>query len=477
MEELNYKIENLRSTLNKIKNEITSTKEKDHEVLTRRSEKNSSSYKIFRPSSYNKNQNQHKTSQNFKPSRNYFQFSQKEKSYFNSKKNVEKINLEKENFNHQKKYEETSIRNNKINPKFLNQNLVKYISEQPNKDSKNKTTTKNSIKKTNHKRINDYFILNYNKNHKKENIKNNKNGLYCRNFSNENLRNSNMFPYNYNINNNTYNELFLGKNQNNKSCSINKFAKLFQYKKNNNSSSDLSNIKKYFNQSIDSKIRKVNSSRNDNRINDNYINSHTDYISQVNFPVAILDKSIFDLSEEEKSSNRNNKNNINIFSNDIYYGNKRDNCSNKFNKKCEIKLNNPFKRKNQNTNYLRFEEELIKQNENNDSIDDVYSKAKLFNKYGYKNYKKYLEYFGGEDTVDNLKKYKNYIINIKEEENNFMKQINIYKTFCKKFIEVMTNDEVKDIIGEAKEKFARNNSNNYIHKDLDNFLLLNEMKC
>ena len=67
----------------------------------------------------------------------------------------------------------------------------------------------------------------------------------------------------------------------------------------------------------------------------------------MNFPVAILDKSIFDLSEEEKSSNRNNKNNINIFSNDIYYGNKRDNCSNKFNQKCEIKLNNPFKRKNQ----------------------------------------------------------------------------------------------------------------------------------
>ena len=127
MEEINYKFENLKSTLNKIKNEITSLKEKEkeHEILTKRSEKSNLSYKIFRTSSYNKKLNQYNTSQNLKTSKNYFKFNQKEKNFFDITKKEEKINPKTENISHQNKYLEKSTKNNTANPKILNQKLIK----------------------------------------------------------------------------------------------------------------------------------------------------------------------------------------------------------------------------------------------------------------------------------------------------------------------------------------------------------------
>ena len=474
MEEINYKFENLKSTLNKIKNEITSLKEKEkeHEILTKRSEKSNLSYKIFRTSSYNKKLNQYNTSQNLKTSKNYFKFNQKEKNFFDITKKEEKINPKTENNSHQNKYLEKSTKNNTANPKILNQKLIKYMRRQSNKDYKNKTSTQNCIKKNKFKRVNDYFLFNYNKNHKEENISNSKTLFYTRNGTEANFQFPNMSSFNYNINNKTCNELFFDKKQKNNSLYSNQLVKLFQCKKRNNSSTNLPQEKKYFNHSVDSKLTKINSSRNNYCTNNNYVNLHTDHVSQVNFPITFIDKNIFDLNEEEKLKNRYNKSNVNILNTEINYKAKLDNYSNKNNKKLDVSLSNLLKIKNKSSNNIEFEEDLIKQKENNDLKDDTYGKAKLFNKYGYKTYKKFLECVGEEDSLDNLLKYRNYIINVKEEEGNFLKQINIYKNFCKKFIEIMTKDEVNEIVEEVKKKFIRNDSDNYIYHELDNFLLL-----
>ena len=98
-------------------------KEKEHEILTKRSEKSNLSYKIFRTSSYNKKLNQYNTSQNLKTSKNYFKFNQKEKNFFDITKKEEKINSKTENISHQNKYLEKSTKNNTANPKILNQKL------------------------------------------------------------------------------------------------------------------------------------------------------------------------------------------------------------------------------------------------------------------------------------------------------------------------------------------------------------------
>ena len=108
------------------------------------------------------------------------------------------------------------------------------------------------------------------------------------------------------------------------------------------------------------------------------------------------------------------------------------------------------------------------------SIGDLYIKAKLFEKCGENNFHNFCNNFcETNDIVNNLYKYKNYLIKIKEEENQYKKQINVYQKLCKKIINLMNPHQINDIIGEIEENFIGNHQDDQYYIEQIKFILQN----
>ena len=162
------------------------------------------------------------------------------------------------------------------------------------------------------------------------------------------------------------------------------------------------------------------------------------------------------------------------------YLNKEPNLIQEYNHYNKKQINFPM---NNTINYIKNnnsdiglyydDEEIINKNKikniiGNYSISDLYIKAKLFEKYGEDNFKKFVNNFGKvNDLNNNLKKYKNFLIQIKEEENQYKKQINIYQKLCKKIMQLMNRQEINDIFNEIQDYIYENEGNdNYFFEQI-----------
>ena len=108
----------------------------------------------------------------------------------------------------------------------------------------------------------------------------------------------------------------------------------------------------------------------------------------------------------------------------------------------------------------------------NNSIGDIYIKAKLFEKCGEKNFNNYVNNnCETNDLICNLKKYINYLIQIKEEENQYKRQINMYQRLCKGKLELMNPKQINDILSDIQENFIENEENDsYIVEQIKSIL-------
>ena len=94
----------------------------------------------------------------------------------------------------------------------------------------------------------------------------------------------------------------------------------------------------------------------------------------------------------------------------------------------------------------------------NNSIGDIYIKAKLFEKCGQKKFDEYINnnYEDTSDVLYNLKQYKNYLIQTKEEDNFYKRQINMYQRLCKAKLQLMNPKQINSIINEIQDNFIDN---------------------
>ena len=125
---------------------------------------------------------------------------------------------------------------------------------------------------------------------------------------------------------------------------------------------------------------------------------------------------------------------------------------------------------------LNKNEEIINKNKirkilGKTSIGDIYLKAKLFEKCGENNFKNYVhKYCESNNSINNLKKYKKFLAQLKQEESQDKKQINIYQKLCKKIIELMNPKEINVIVGEIQNNFIENENDNYIIDEIKSIL-------
>ena len=108
------------------------------------------------------------------------------------------------------------------------------------------------------------------------------------------------------------------------------------------------------------------------------------------------------------------------------------------------------------------------------SIGDLYLKAKLFEKCGEHNFNNFCNnYCETNDVINNLNKYKKYLIKIKEEENQYKRQINVYQKLCKKIMKKMNPNQINNIIGEIEENFIGNHEDDQYYIEQIKFILPN----
>jgi hypothetical protein len=111
----------------------------------------------------------------------------------------------------------------------------------------------------------------------------------------------------------------------------------------------------------------------------------------------------------------------------------------------------------ENNEQKHFNKNTIKEIIGDNSIGDLYLKAKLFEKCGENNFNNFCNNFcETNNIIDNLNKYREYLIKIKEEDNQYKRQINIYQKLCKRILLLMNPNQINDIIGEIEENFIEN---------------------
>ena len=124
-----------------------------------------------------------------------------------------------------------------------------------------------------------------------------------------------------------------------------------------------------------------------------------------------------------------------------------------------------------NNNEKVINKQKIKKILGKSSIGDIYLKAKLFEKCGENNFKNYVnKYCDTNNSISNLKKYKKFLVQLKEEEIQDKKLINIYQKLCKKIIELLNPQEINEIVGEIQNNFMENENDNYIIEEIKSIL-------
>ena len=109
----------------------------------------------------------------------------------------------------------------------------------------------------------------------------------------------------------------------------------------------------------------------------------------------------------------------------------------------------------------------------NNSIGDLYIKAKLFEKCGINQFGKFVinNCDNTNDLIHNLEEYKKYLIHIKEEEHFYKKQINMYQNLCKENLELLNPKQINTIINELKDNFIENiETDSYIIEQIKSIL-------
>ena len=449
---------------------------------------NNNSFKqIITPHHINKVANRIKislTSENLKNSKNF----KNNTNFMTSNTNItnnnynDNNNLYKSNFLIQTDINNT-INNNIYNydDSCMNKNLFQYIKTRKKDFSEQQKEIKKKQIKHINKIINTYsstdlkkdifsnYLIN-NKNNKKEllyNESNNYNINYNENIL-KNYNNSAYFNFNKsNINNKTENRnrtnlltsnldekyLFQARN---KKLNNNKNNPKF-YKDKNNSF----NIKVQLNHNLthtNNNIQYPINNPEDCNKSQYYNNSYRAFYFDKNFGNFTFANDFLNYKNFTKIGH-----NCNL---DSYFFNKKSLKSPKNNTINYIKNNNNIELISENDDN-NINKNKIKNIIGNHSIGDLYIKAKLFEKCGKNNFTNFVNNFcSSNDLIDNLKKYKNFLIKIREEEYHYKKQINIYQKICKKFFELMNQSQINDIINEIHNISENKENSDYIIRQI-----------
>ena len=529
MEDLNNKLAGLKDTVKKIKNEIKSFEENESKNFEQRTI-NAVTNKIFLPSNYSKEIPINKLNRALL--RNYFKFPSKEQNQFSNTINNTNTFRNNKNIKNNKNSYRTimspqnlgkNIHMNRISKKFSkminrkiidnnggnnNESKIKYLG--PNDlNNMNKYLTidiennscinKNVLKPIpskqkeftrqksglNENKIDeiDKIIMTYSNN---GNLKKNIINDYFSYSKNKNGFNKKDMLYNEYNNFNTHN----GKNNKN----ISKSAHLSVQRTSTNRNIDIKdminlnndNEKQNFNGSLfqfnGSKLSTKNNSFNDklkvipnctkinnikksSKDNKNFSRNDTNPNSSRN--TFILNNEFFLYDDKELLDKHKNFNetyqNFNFGlrpTNFIPMNNAINYLSNDSSE--DVDLNN----KEKVINKKKIRKILGKS-----SIGDIYLKAKLFEKCGENNFGNYVsEYCDTNNSINNLKKYKKFIAQLKEEEIQDKKLINVYQRLCKKIIELLNPQEINEIVGEIQNNFVENENDNYIIEEIKSIL-------
>ena len=448
----------------------------------------------------------------------------------NNSKNIYKNILSPQNFSKNNPMSRTSKKlNNRINSKKIisnnggndNESKIKYLlitdlnnmnnmtSENENNSCMNKNLFKHlttnqreySRKKSgiNENKIDEIekLIMTYSNN---DNLKKN---IYINNFINsKNKLASNKKDMIYNeynsFNSNKENDY---KNINNSAyynverTNINKNIDIKDLLNINNDIEDKTNFNKNFNQSLfqfnGSKLSTTNNSKKTVNKNNSFIGkikAVQNYTQIANLKKSFKNNNNLSKNDFISNSFRGTffQNNENLLHDkDLFeqYKNYNETCKN-FNLSLRptnlIPMNNTINYHSKNSSDIDFDlgkgEKIINKKKvrkilRQNPIGDIYIKAKLFEKCGQKNFKNYVHNFCDlNGSINNLKKYKKYLIKLREEENQNKKQINIYQKLCKRILESMNPQEINKIIGEIQNNFIENENDNYIIEQIKSIL-------
>ena len=469
---------------------------------------------ILTPQLNNKNINRAKkylTKQSSKKSKNF-----KNEVYKTIKKKISNNNDNDNDNDYNNKYNNKNLSQKKIllmtdinntinnynnfNDSSMNKNLFKFMTTRNKDNAMNQKIEDKNINKfeQSNKIIKTYsndFKKNIFSNYFNKNKKNNKKEFLY------NINNYNNYNYDFNndenISNNINDSTFFNSKKNYKNNRVEKvnISDLVNIKFNNEKSCSNKNIKNnnFFNanQKIDiSKNQAINDYKNKSyngkiKLIQNLIDSNN------NYKEPIQNQQLSKNNNDYYSYRQNFNNNVGRYTigdeilNSKKYWNKESNSIleyNHYNKKqINFPMNNTINYIKNNNNDIGLyydDEEIINKNKIKDmignySIGDLFIKAKLFEKCGENNFKKFVNNFcKTNDINNNLKKYKNFIIQIKNEENQYKNQINIYQKLCKKMIELMNPNEINEIINEIQDYIYENEgSNNYFDEQIK--LILN----
>jgi hypothetical protein len=361
----------------------------------------------------------------------------------------------------------------------INKNLFKHLSSKQKEYSRQKSgLNENKIDEI------DKIIMTYSNN---GNLKKNIINDYFSYSKNKNGFNKKDMLYNEYNNFNTHN----GKNNKN----ISKSAHLSVQRTSTNRNIDIKdminlnndNEKQNFNGSLFQFNGSKLSTKNNSKKNTNKNNSFNDKLKVI--PNCTKINNIKKSSKDNKNFSRNDTNpnssrNTFILNNEFFlYDDKEmlDKHKN-FNETYQnfnfglrptnfIPMNNTINYLSNDSSedfYLNNNEKIINKKRikkilGKSSIGDICLKAKLFEKCGENNFKNYIHiYCDTNNTISNLKKYKKFLVQLKQEENQDKKLINIYQKLCKKIIGLMNPKEINEIVSEIQNNFIEYENDNYI---------------
>jgi len=475
MENLSKKVMHLEKTITEIQKEI---------MIIRNSASNTNATNSLNVSKNfsNKNKLSIKTNRDaifkdnnfFKVSKNYFQLTDKEK-YFPSNK---KLLKNTHSFNFHKK------RLNIYNNIFVNSdNSIKMDDryETIDRESNNKNIDKNNM-------MNSGLILNKNKNKEINILKNNKdikiNDKKIKKNFKDNFRNKNNdFLHDYKLNTKLTNKFNNNKNYSNYFTnnistngigyfmSINKpcpkkikknFGSLLNLKKNKIKTKykqdyDFENLINFNNNDKNEVISYLSKNKKTNDFNIEKTQTINSYIPQEEYT---YNYSINPNNSYQSSIDENTKENINTTILTYFRNNRR-----------EIKEKNNFNNGDEIKAYSQILEII-----GNESINNLIFSSNLFDKYGTKGFKAYInknkyniQKNNFDDTSKCLNEYKKYILSL-DKKDELKRQKKKYKLICHKLIKITNKDIIEKLTEDINEKLRMNSSNKNMLEKVKNIL-------
>ena len=110
----------------------------------------------------------------------------------------------------------------------------------------------------------------------------------------------------------------------------------------------------------------------------------------------------------------------------------------------------------------------------NETIEDIYTKAKIFEKYGKDIYQNFINNHNSycnsnsNNNINNLKAFKNFILKINQEDIKFQKKINFYQQFCKNIFRQIEDKQKEEIINKIRNKYnIDKEKGNYIMEEIN----------